>query len=935
MKRSSMLAAVLSLFALFGALEAGAQQWVRKNAAPDPFIRNIRVFGNTPVTGQTTIFAGSLANGVVKVVDTGTSQTVTPLNNGLPMLRIRSIQASTDTTNLYVGLDGHGVYKTTDGGANWVAANGSGGGSLGCREVRNLTARSNSEIWAVTACRHNSGVYRTLDGGGNWGRMGGVTMPDDAAVGAITFNGTGPTTIVVATTARDGIFRSADNGLNWAQINNGLPAPNGTNRISVSNAIFLATSTDMLAYIEGHGLYRTTDSGANWSAFGNLPATARALGGIQRINATTSFIGSDKGPVYRTTDGGATWTAFGNSGTDSVGRFVRSVAIDSQGKTYLSGQIGLGRTLDSSTAPTNFLFIPTGEGFVSDGVLDPDGKTFYGLVESLIKVPDLYQPFGPTNDGVDIGAGLPGSTVSGHLAQVKSQPSTFYVGLANFGLYKTTNGGGGWVKLDLPNVQVGTSPFVVLSPSDGQVLYGVPGNKYATSTGGGIYKSVNGGTTWTDSSSGLVTPEARDVNSLAVHQDAPLALVAATDDGVYRSSDGGATWGNTLQLFDDQATPLPMASARYHPLDPTIVYVSANHVNSDGSVRASSGVWKSTNGGSTWSQVLSGKRASSIRVEGSGRVVVMLIRDLSQPAFLASTDGGVTWPAFNAGITENDGVLLVSSIREQGAKVVFSSMTTGIYLLDQRSTRLSGISTRAQVLTGDNVLIGGFIIGGALAKTVAIRARGPSTGLAGALVDPVLTIVPAAGGPNLVNDDWQLDPNAAALQASGFAPGNTKEAAILATLSPGAYTAIVAGVGNTTGIAIVEVYEVDNPEIPQVGISTRGFVQTGDNVLIGGFIIQGTAPQTVVVRARGPSTGIGGALADPLLTIVPAAGGPNLVNDDWQTDPNAAALLASGFQPGNPKEAAILVTLNPGAYTAIVSGVGNTTGVAIVEVYKQ
>src|SRR5213075_2118190 len=109
----------------------------------------------------------------------------------------------------------------------------------------------------------------------------------------------------------------------------------------------------------------------------------------------------------------------------------------------------------------------------------------------------------------------------------------------------------------------------------------------------------------------------------------------------------------------------------------------------------------------------------------------------------------------------------------------------------------------------------------------------------------------------------------------------------------------------------------------------------GNNVMIGGFIIQGDAPQTVVVRARGPSLGLAGALIDPTMTIVPAAGGPNLVNDNWQTDPNAAALAASGLQPGHPNESAILVTLQPGAYTAIVSGVGNTTGVAIVEVYKQ
>jgi hypothetical protein len=249
--------------------------------------------------------------------------------------------------------------------------------------------------------------------------------------------------------------------------------------------------------------------------------------------------------------------------------------------------------------------------------------------------------------------------------------------------------------------------------------------------------------------------------------------------------------------------------------------------------------------------------------------------------------------------------------------------------------RVFGISTRAGVLTGDNVLIAGLIIGGSSPKTVAVRARGPSLGVAGALANPTLTLVPAAGGPALTNDDWQTDANAGLLQSSGFAPGNARESAIHVALNPGAYTAIVSGAGGTTGVAIVEVYEMDHPEIPMIGISARGLVQSGDNVMIAGFIIQGSGPQTVVVRARGPSLGVAGALANPTLTLVPAAGGPTLTNDDWQTDANAPALQASGFAPGNARESAILVTLDPGAYTAIVSGVGGTTGVAIVEVYRQ
>jgi len=262
-----------------------------------------------------------------------------------------------------------------------------------------------------------------------------------------------------------------------------------------------------------------------------------------------------------------------------------------------------------------------------------------------------------------------------------------------------------------------------------------------------------------------------------------------------------------------------------------------------------------------------------------------------------------------------------------------ATSVTATFSLSSNPPRLVAISTRTQVLTGDNVMIGGFIIGGSSPKTVVVRARGPSLGVVGALADPTLTLVPASG-PATLNDDWGTAANAATLAASGYAPADAKESAIMATLNPGAYTAIVGGVGNTTGVAIVEVYEMDHPEIPQVAISTRALVQTGDNVMIGGFIIQGSGPQTVVVRARGPSLGVAGALADPTLTLVPSSG-PAIVNDDWGTAANAATLAASGYAPANAKESAILVTLNPGAYTAIVSGVGNTTGVAIVEVYRQ
>jgi hypothetical protein len=251
--------------------------------------------------------------------------------------------------------------------------------------------------------------------------------------------------------------------------------------------------------------------------------------------------------------------------------------------------------------------------------------------------------------------------------------------------------------------------------------------------------------------------------------------------------------------------------------------------------------------------------------------------------------------------------------------------------------RLVNIATRMQVLTGDDVMIGGFIIGGSSPKTVVVRARGPSLaaqGVPGTLQNPQLQLF---SGPTVIgsNDNWQTAANQAAIQAAGFAPSNTNESAIMMTLNPGPYTAIVSGVGNTTGVAIIEVFEVDGQTIPLINIATRGRVQAGDNVMIGGFIIQGNGPQQVVVRARGPSLvaqGVHGVLANPFLQLF---NGPTEIanNNDWGSAANAAAIQAAGFHPSNSLESAIMMTLNPGAYTAIVSGIAGGTGVAIVEVF--
>jgi len=185
------------------------------------------------------------------------------------------------------------------------------------------------------------------------------------------------------------------------------------------------------------------------------------------------------------------------------------------------------------------------------------------------------------------------------------------------------------------------------------------------------------------------------------------------------------------------------------------------------------------------------------------------------------------------------------------------------------------------------------------------------------------------------------------IDLSGFAPADFREAAILTTLDPGAYTAIVSGSAGgfyagypvTTGVALVEVYEVDHPDTPLINISTRGKVLTGFESMIGGFVIGGSDPLTVVVRAVGPSLGgygIRDALSNPTLQLVRLSDQVLIgTNDDWVDATNAADIQASGFAPSDSRESAILMTLPPGAYTAIVTPDSRSSGtVGLVEVYK-
>jgi uncharacterized protein YkwD len=254
-------------------------------------------------------------------------------------------------------------------------------------------------------------------------------------------------------------------------------------------------------------------------------------------------------------------------------------------------------------------------------------------------------------------------------------------------------------------------------------------------------------------------------------------------------------------------------------------------------------------------------------------------------------------------------------------------------------TALANVSTRLPVGTGDSALIAGIILTGTQDKKVIIRAIAPSLGIPGQLANPTLQLF--SGQTSLgFNDDWMNSTPAdkQAILDSGIPPTNNLEAAIVRTLpaNSAGYTAVVRGANNTTGIAVVEVYDLDRSvDSKLANISTRGFVQTGDNALFAGTIVVGAAPQKVVVRAIGPSLNLVGKMLDPILELRNANGTVIRANDNWRIGGQETEIMQSGVAPTNDFESALIEVLpaNGASYSAIVRGAGNTTGIAVVEVY--
>ena len=407
----------------------------------------------------------------------------------------------------------------------------------------------------------------------------------------------------------------------------------------------------------------------------------------------------------------------------------------------------------------------------------------------------------------------------------------------------------------------------------------------------------------------------------------PTGFFTGTDVMFVRSTDGGRTFSPPIRVNDD-----PVNHNKWH-------WLAALSVAPNGRLDA---VWLDTRNAANDTD--------------------------SQLFYSFSADGGNTWSpnvavsaSFNPFVgypNQNKMGDYISIISDNaGGNVAYCATFNGeedIYYVRVAPSppQLLNISSRVDVLTGDQVAIAGFIINGTDPKRVVVRGIGPSlsgAGVQGTLQDPNLELHDGSRAMIASNDNWKTKPDGtsqqAAIEATGIPPNNDLESAIAITLNPGQYTAILAGKNGGTGIGLVEVYDLSRAANSKLSnISTRGFVGTNDNVMIGGLIIgKGNVGATgrVLVRAIGPSlgnAGVQGALQDPTLELHDASGTAIDSNDNWKTRPDGssqqAAIEATGLAPSNDLESALLETLVPGNYTAIVRGKNSTTGVGLVEVYN-
>ncbi len=684
------------------------------------------------------------------------------------------------------------------------------------------------------------------------------------------------------------------------QGNNGVPGPNDFAKVGSNNGLFIKIgqpTTVRSLLLNGGAIFAVKD-------FPNPPTDLTVTGMM-----TVSVHGGDLFNLHLVIPAGATFESLNNE--------LRSIftgSVDNYGAFNLHGSKGIASLRVFNNRGTSNFQIPP---FIPpDAGRDPTAESRVLSANSVLGA------------GILIGANPNSLLAQSHL------------GLVTLGGNGVINGTGSGVVSNDGGSLISQDGGSLIS-QDGGGLLSQDGGGLISQDGGGLLSQDGGGLVGKDGSrlvasgaGNLVASGAGNLTGSGASARSGTAAAPTSADGYDQIS--GETDLNAVTLFGpvtlDGGT-LSGSGIIQGDLTNNGGYLSPGH--SAGAITVAGAFSQGANGtllveagGATSDQF------DQLLVTGAvslgGKLDVKLINgftpdpaDTVNPLAFGSASGSFASVSANAQVSLGNGGLLVS------ANPAIAGPSYG---------QPANISTRMKVLTGDKVLIGGFIVQGPAGSTkaVLIRGKGPSlaaAGLAGVLNDPVLQLF-KPDGSSLTNDNWQTAPNQDRIP-DGFAPTDPRESLIIADLAPGNYTVIERGADGGSGIGLTEIYDIDGSrDIRLANISTRGFVDTGDNVLIGGFIVTGSEPAGILVRATGPSLSgvLQGVLQDPELELHDSNGNV-FTNDNWR-ETQETEIIATTVQPANDLEPAIVATLVPGNYTAIVRGKDGGTGIGLVEVYK-
>lgn len=924
---------------------------------------------------------------------------VGPTNIGGRIVDVAVDPVASDT--IYVAAATGGVWKSTDAGAQftsiWPATNPQSMGAL--------VIASNGMLFAGTGEPNpgggsitygGAGVYRSIDGGATWQVVG---LTNSGAIGRLAVDPTDPQHIFAAAAGdlfnpggERGVYESTDGGSTWSLVLNGDNNTTGAVDLAIDplnpNCLFAAMwdhlrEPDLRRYGGvGSGLYRSTDGGSTWERLTNgLPGPGATIGRIgvalaasnsQRVYAIVNQANGLFQGFYRSDDGGNSWS---NLPTDSkladaqatFGWWFGRLWVDPLDQTHVfAAGVTLCESQNSGASFTEHVS-PHADHHAMAWDLKVPGRVYLGTDGGTYRsdvngsndqwTKAIYEPFtqfysvdvseqddsrlvgGTQDNGVNrsYGAASWNSYVFGDglAALIDPVNQDLVYGCFQYGnCYRSTDGG---TTTTYFTNAIGSSRrnwFAPLQfdPTNPAILY------YA---GNRVHRSTNNAVNWSVISPDLTGGPGHDpsypfgtITTVAIAKTDPNRILAGTDDGrLWFTTNLGATW---TQVTDPDLPGTWVTRVMFDPLNAAVAYATFSGFRSGGTLPY---VLKSTDGGATWTSItgdLPQAPVNDIVVLGSTLYVG------TDVGVFSSANGGATWlPAGeelpNVPVTDLE-------YRAASHSLYAATFGRGIFKLPLPPTQALNISTRVRVETGDNGMIGGFIITGNAPKRVAVRGVGPSLqgfGISDVLVDPTLELRGSNGALLAQNDNWQDDPaQAAQLTALGLALQNPDESGIVATLDPGAsYTAILAGKNGGTGVGLVEIYDANQAADAQLAnISTRGFVQSGSNVMIGGFILGGVGNTQVALRGIGPSlsqSGLSPVLADPTVELRDANGALLISNDDWQTDSaSAAQLSAHGLTPQDPKESGIFALLPSGAFTAILAGKDGGTGLGLVEIYN-